>query len=231
MIQHPRKHHYLPQFYTKWWAGADRKLIRYTRPTSAKLDIKTVYPSEVGWQRDLYSYYDKDGNLTQVIETEFLKKVDDRAARALSKLNGDLALPLSAIDTNSWTIFIQSLLLRSPDHIAFLKIKAKKEFSDSIPMLRNAYPRLRSDDDPATFDQYMTKPDSIDIENMAMQIFPQMTQNPNIGRFIHGMSWSYRTVPDDCHGFLLCDDPVIRTNALSTQAIHSHSRSRYPVYA
>lgn len=220
MSSEPRKHHYLPEFYSKWWAGADRRLIRYTKPTTVKMDIKRVYPSEVGWQKDLYSFLDRTGNRSQVTEIEFFKKLDDKAARALRRLNSTFDVPLSVEESNVWTLFIQSLLLRSPTHIESFKQKAGVEFEKSLPDVRLAYPGLRKLDDPETFDEYEQQKGKFNINNIAMQIFPRTIVNSNIGKFIHEMFWAYRIVPNDSHKLLLSDDPVIRTNGLRKKDGH-----------
>ena len=216
MSQEPRKHHYLPEFHSSWWAASDRRLVRYTKPTENKIDIKRVYPSEVGWQRDLYAFADESGRQTQILESGFLKRIDDKAARVLRKLNENYDTPLRPDESGPWTVYIQSLLVRSPIAIALFKAKAHTIYDQILPDIRQAYGSLRSPTDPVTLEEYEAIRGPVDITDMAMRLFPKTILNQNIANFIHDMCWAYRTVPAGQHTLLLSDDPVVRTNGLKT---------------
>ncbi|MES2450166.1 MAG: DUF4238 domain-containing protein [Pseudomonadota bacterium] len=53
--QDPTKHHYIPEFFLRQWIGDDRRLERYDRPHPSKIMARRVFPSEVGWIKNLYT--------------------------------------------------------------------------------------------------------------------------------------------------------------------------------
>ena len=84
----PRDHHYLPQFYIDRWAR-DGKVFRYVRPRGkdGPIDCKRKPPKAIAYQRDLYHQPDiSDPIDSQSLELRFFQQIDDRAAKALQKL-------------------------------------------------------------------------------------------------------------------------------------------------
>lgn len=116
----PREHHFLPQFYTARWASGG-SVVRYVRPRpNAPLHGKTVVPKAIGKKRDLYAYSagttEED---RQRLEMQYFQQIDDRAAKALQKIDTDV--PGSNIDKVGLVQFVLSLQHCSPSRIAYLK--------------------------------------------------------------------------------------------------------------
>lgn len=117
----PRDHHYLPQFYIERWAK-DGKVFRYMRPRGkdGPLDCKRKPPKGIAYQRDLYHQPDiSDPIDSQSLELRLFQQIDDRAARALQKLEqhrhgtGEDRIALSQ--------FMISLLHRSPSRLSAMR--------------------------------------------------------------------------------------------------------------
>jgi hypothetical protein len=113
------RHHYLPQFYLRGWAAEPDGLIwRYKREPSGELSAKRVSPKATGYEQDLYSIKDTGPYLpdraSDVIETSFLRDVDNGAAVVLPALARSGPDALSESDKMAWALFLNSLLERDP---------------------------------------------------------------------------------------------------------------------
>ena len=73
------KHHYSPVFYSKEWAGPDRRLCEYSRPFKL-VKPKRVHPDGTGYERGLYTVPSNNPRVAEFIERE--KFTDDAAAGA-----------------------------------------------------------------------------------------------------------------------------------------------------
>jgi hypothetical protein len=53
-VNPPRKHHYVPVFYLKQWAGGDGRLCQYRRVYDGKVAVNRKHPDATGYKVDLY---------------------------------------------------------------------------------------------------------------------------------------------------------------------------------
>src|SRR5947207_223228 len=83
------KHHYVPVFYQKHFAASDGLMWVYDRLLRT---CKQLHPLSTCCQRDLYAVK-IPGSFKQIVETEFLRKIDGLASFALKKLPSVLAAP------------------------------------------------------------------------------------------------------------------------------------------
>ena len=84
------KHHYIPVFYQRHFTAPDGLLWVYDRLLKT---CKQLHPLSICFQHDLYAFKTLTGGLDQIVETEFLRKVDGLASSALKKLPTVLAAP------------------------------------------------------------------------------------------------------------------------------------------
>src|SRR5215475_15507383 len=102
------KHHYVPIFYLKQWAGEDGRLIEYCRRYKGVV-ARPTFPDGTGYVRGLYRLPDAPGN-EYVIETELISDIDNWAARTLQRLVTDGAFPgkLDGREAVGWCQFLYS---------------------------------------------------------------------------------------------------------------------------
>ena len=67
--QVPKKHHYIPQCYSKAWT-IDGKLVEY-RVRHNGLVRKSLSPAATGFKDNLYAVYDVPPDLKYILETRF----------------------------------------------------------------------------------------------------------------------------------------------------------------
>lgn len=127
----PKDHHYLPKFYLERWA-TDGKVVRYVRPLGAdgKLDCKWKSPTSIAYQENLYHLPDiQDPLESQHLEFRFFQQIDDRAAKALQKL--DASITGTSKDRVALAQFMISLLHRSPSRLAQIRAELEKRTADA----------------------------------------------------------------------------------------------------
>jgi Protein of unknown function (DUF4238) len=81
MANPPKKHHYLPEFMLRSWAGQDGKFVRYMPVHDGRLDKKRVFPSQAGFELDLYTIQGfEDPWKATSLEHSFFAPLDTHAA-------------------------------------------------------------------------------------------------------------------------------------------------------
>src|ERR1700759_577867 len=111
------KHHYIPVFYLKQWAGLDSQIYEYKQRYHGIL-TKRVHPDATGYIHGLNTVPGLPPEEAQYIEHEYPQKLDHKASLAL-KLLLQLASLRSddATRTVAWASFLDSLTLRSPESL------------------------------------------------------------------------------------------------------------------
>jgi len=111
-----RRHHYVPQFYLRAFAGTDGKLWQYTREPSGKVSERRVSPKATGFEADLYRVRDVATFMPERdptgIESSFLASIDGAAAPVLRKLLVEPSPTLSDEERTAWALFLNSMLER-----------------------------------------------------------------------------------------------------------------------
>jgi hypothetical protein len=83
-----QKHHYIPVFYLKQWAGSDGRLCEFSRPYDS-VKPRMVHPDGTAYRRGLNTFSRLPSELADFLEGRFFKEVDNQAARVLLMLLRD----------------------------------------------------------------------------------------------------------------------------------------------
>ena len=145
----PRKHHYIPEFWTKRWVGPDGCAERYTRPIPEKIVSHRKPPSAIGWRESLYILPDFQ-ETTKNFEINFFKIIDQRASDIFDKIDNSNEVKLNKSESVSFSLFILSLLHRSPAAMELLEKSTKSTVESIISDLQTKYDLVRSKNDPET---------------------------------------------------------------------------------
>jgi Protein of unknown function (DUF4238) len=181
-----KKHHYLPIFYTKRWAGNDGRICEFSKPYASKIKPKRVHPAGTGYVRGLYDMKGLSEELKDQFERLFLKPVDAKAADALFIIENSLASHVwNSDDRSAWTRFILSLLMRMPEDVEHLKALVYEEWHRPDAEIQARYLEAKSDDDPATMIEWMAKNDPTLIENSSFKIATNLMNHQTIGEDIN----------------------------------------------
>jgi len=205
MLNNPKDHHYLPQFLLRAWAGCDGKIERFTQPRPGKLDVRRVYPSEAGFQRNLYAA-PPGVNPSFDAERDFFQKLDSAAALAHAKLLR-LEKP-DAQDRYSWAAFVLSLFHRTPEHLKATTALLDAMW-DRVDDSQGRYEAIRQAGDPLTIQEYLLRLDpNIRARSSFASLLRSIESSPLVN-FLSRITWGVIDVSAAARSLLLSDNPVM----------------------
>lgn len=211
--QIPNKHHFIPQFWIKNWAGTDGKVQRFRNPYKRIVSSQRKFPAAVGWFKGLYDI-STHGKKTLDFETLLFRKIDQSASNLFNRLK---ATPLPALrksDTVSLGIFITSLLHRSPAGLEAMNKLAEKMERDIRADLRPKYSKIRGPNDPPDVESYEALLGPNAHKDHMAGMFHTVLGNENVVNAFINLFWRRIDLPPEAPNLLLSDDPLIRTNGL-----------------
>ena len=195
MIPLPRKHHYIPEFYSKWWAGPSGQLECWVRPTPTKIIVRRAYPSEVGWVRNLYWSPEEDAREAQRIELMLFQRLDHDAAISLRKLNEPVVDYLDSKDTSAWSTFIMSLFHRTPDNLAGFKTHGRLVMRNILPSLKQQLKGGKGPGKHKSMDEYEANLNDAELERVVLRCLLSLVYSKNVGQFFTDMHWTHIDLP------------------------------------
>jgi hypothetical protein len=182
----PRKHHYLPEFYTKRWAGQDGHLIRYSLVSGGKVDQKRVTPGGVGFQRDLYTFPMYEDDKAQELELGLFSCVDNYGSLAIEEMEKGKIPQQNELRT-AFATFALGLMQRTPHAIESEMDAIREQMNQKVEMLP----------------EY-----DVGVRLVALIRLFYMTDASPIGRAVINMDWNLIEAPPSV-SLLTCDDPVL----------------------
>ena len=177
-----QRHHYIPEFFIRRWAGEDGQVWSYTRPYKA-LDRKRKFPSATGFEFDLYALSGGDPEARHSIETDFMQRVDSRAAQALQEVVAKRGAVEDVRLRSDWSRFVMSLISRSPSRVQEIsRVAQARDHRGDVASLEARYQAMRGDDWPATVAEYVTqiRDDGFD-QDLGRLVVRRLSDSPRIG--------------------------------------------------
>jgi hypothetical protein len=201
------KHHYIPVFYLKEWATRpDGRLVEFSMPYKGIVKPQHKHPDATGYVRGLYRMPGVAEEFAEIIEQTFFKKVDDQAAYAHQRQlqRGKMTLRMR----EAWTLFILSILMRSPKAVA----DTFEKFTEDLPEQWEEAKKQWAIDFPNELplgDYNLTV-----ARQYALVQLRRFIANDAIGLLIHSMIWTCLDLRKERYRLLTSDRPVIMTNGL-----------------
>ena len=210
----PKKHHYVPEFYLKRWAGEDRKVSDFRR-FDGRLVHRRRFPSETGFEIELYSIRTHtDPQRRQIIEKGLMSRVDNGASRALEYMEETGNPPGDSEHRNAWTRYLLSLIYRSPMQVERLRQKIAANRDEVLDNVAHRYADLRGETDPDTFEEYLAKDDGRIEEESLLPLMRNVINSEKVGTALIRMTWGIMQFKLLTHGFLTCDIPIMLSDGL-----------------
>lgn len=150
------KHHYIPVFYLKRWAGNDGRLCVYSRPYD-RVKANRKNPDATGYEYDLYAIRGAGAETAGHLEGRFLLSADNDAARALDLLETGRIAQLDVRLRSAWSRFVMTLLHRNPEAVAKWIGKATQASAQAGEDFRANYATRRLPTDPDTYEKYQLR--------------------------------------------------------------------------
>jgi hypothetical protein len=203
----PHKHHFIPAFYLKQWAGPDGMLIEWSRPYKQVMPISR-HPNATAFQYDLYTFHNLLPDSRQLFEQAFLQSTDDLASQALTRILERQMDTLDDLRKSGWARFLMTLRFRHPDVVAEVRAGITALWKNHGRFTKTQYELARSADDPETFDEYLAKLSPDGDVRAQLDLLVASMDNEQIGRHIVGMAWAVMDVSAASHRLLTSDWPV-----------------------
>jgi Protein of unknown function (DUF4238) len=215
-VSDPHRHHYIPVFYLKKWAGPDGQLCEYSRPYN-ETKAKRKHPAATAYVDNLYAVPGLAPEHTQFVEKKFMQMVDSNAAEAMTAL---LTQTEPAGDNESdwrraiyWAIFIHSLTLRNPEVIGRVQrgidersLSVKIATGEEIRQAINSNSKIR-------VRKLARAPAQLALPNLIKSL-------PAIRTLINDMTWFTYHTGNTKHSVLTSDSPIFMYERLSGPDAH-----------
>ncbi len=208
--QPPRRHHFVPEFYQRRWAGDDRRVERYEL-INGSVKRRRVFPSEAGFRVDLYRHPGSmmDEWSAQALEWDVLSKIDDAAAKALDAL---LSEPNALRDRDvrrSWTIFLRTMLLRTPYQQAGSLAALEIIWRAADEEVERKYAAMRTPGMPETATAYLEALNPNAARESAFRIYAESMGNDRTTHHIMNLPWRIYDCSVADYRLVLSDHPVV----------------------
>jgi hypothetical protein len=150
------------------------------------------------------------------MEKVFMSAVDNTAAQALQYLAKGLdASEMPERARMAWARFLYSLILRTPEHLEWARLKLKEMQVEIVDAERELYLSKRTERDPPTFEEfrqaYLSNPDN----QAPTRFLHRFISNGPATNHIMRMRWSIASFKKTKHLLLTSDRPLVMTNGFS----------------
>ncbi len=210
------RHHYIPVFYLKQWAGDDGRVCEFSKPYD-RVKPRRVHPEGTGYVDGLNTVEGLPDNQEQYLENVFFKIADDDAARALRVLLAPPPWNLTVKDRSGWSRFIMSLMLRNPESMERHRKVAAALFKDMLPRIEESYAKDRGPNDPPTYAEYAELHGPNPAGRTIVRLFQSLVDNVELGRRINSMRWLVLAARNPKFELLTSDRPLLITNGIGHQ--------------
>lgn len=191
----PKRHHFIPQFLLKQWAGDDDKMLHsYWLREDASLGMDRYPPKSVACEDWLYETTGFPPQHAQQMEDKFFKPLDTRASNVLPYLTGGRLSELSDQMTCDWARFVMSIWFRTPNDVKGLQkvVEALASPAISEEVLGLSIPE--------------GFPDGA-LSQLTMEAVRQAIDNEERGTALLNMQWAVLTSPGE-HRYMISDWPL-----------------------
>jgi hypothetical protein len=214
-MNEPSKHHYIPVFYLKQWAGADG-MVCEMRKVRSGLSILRKSPKATSFKRDLYRIDNVPPERAQIFEKAFLSIADNDACKALQKLihenkNWDTRL------RSAWARFIMSILLRNPETVATIRDHILKIWEVGLEVLKSEYSKQPAGNE--TFEEYFARNHREKPNLDAARFLQSLIDDSKVGGDINSLRWDVVEL-NQSDTFLLTSDRPIEMPWLGSPDAH-----------
>jgi hypothetical protein len=207
------RHHYIPVFYLKQWAGDDGRVCEFSKPHD-RVKPRRTHPDGTGYHDGLNTVEGLPPDEAQFLEEVFFKIADDAAARALRILFTPPPWSLTPVERSGWSRFILSLMIRNPQSVQKHKEVALAIFRNVLSRIEERYAQNHSPDDPPTYAEYARIHGRNPEGRTIVRVLQSLFDNAEIGRQINSMRWHVLSARNSKFSILTSDRPLLITNGI-----------------
>jgi hypothetical protein len=206
----PRRHHYLPEFYQRKWAGEDGLIERFEEKSNG-LYRKRVSPTSAGFQRDLYAdpRHAPEDSVAHKLELNLFQKIDDDAARALEEFECVDIRRVTFDSRRNWVRFLRTLMHRSPTDLKATLDLYQKSWLKTSASTQSHYELIKKAGDPDTVEEYLVRQNPNVIRDTSFDMFFDSMSADRLTDHICSLAWSIHDVKEAKNTLLLSENPVV----------------------
>jgi hypothetical protein len=210
-----QKHHYIPKFYLKQWAGGDGTLCEFSRPHK-EVRPRKVTPDGTGYFRGLNTFARLPSQLAHFLENQFFRTVDNDASGVLRVLLQDkVDFDDPERSRSAWSRFLMSLIYRNPEGMTRIGTKVAAEFPTLLETtVRSHYQSRRIETDPETFEEFQSKITQKEIDEVHLLVMHRIMDSESVGRLLNQMQWAVIRFSEAHHRLITSDRPICMTPGL-----------------
>ena len=208
--QPPKRHHYLPASFQRFWAGPDRLVERFAPGHDGKIRAKRLSPTAIGWMENLYRIPgETDEWEAQRVETKFFARLDDAAISVMRDMINSGKPPRTGEQRSAWASFLIAFLHRTPEHLTATFGKLKELNEELMPEAERGYAELKGPNDPTTFEEWCSDHAGDAVERSMFRTIMNLITSPKVGPYLINLAWAVIDVTRADHSLMLGDNPVI----------------------
>jgi len=207
------KHHYIPVFYLRRWAGGDNRICEFSKPFD-RVKPRRTHPDGTGYVHGLNTIPGLPPHEAQYLENVFFKMTDDLASKALRILLSETPWHFTTEVRSGWSRFLMSLVLRDPESVARHRAAAQALFQQALPEVETDYLKRRKPTDPSTYAEYARINSPNPAGRIQAILMQRVIDSEFSGSHLNGMRWLVLHDPRPRHLLLTSDRPVVMTNGL-----------------
>ena len=205
------RQHFIPKFLLRPWTGPDHLLQVFKLDGSHIRPFRRA-PKSVAWREDLYSLSTPKNarGKRHGVETHFLQQIDDKGAKAKSKLLNPSYVGLSSEESMDWGLFLMSLRARQPHAVEHLRRTGAETLRRELDADPEEYRSIAGQGDPERLSEWVQKNVPGFIENWTIAQFPAISSHSKTLEAI--LTMGHHDIVDftGCsEHLLLSDDPCI----------------------
>jgi hypothetical protein len=205
----PRRHHYIPAFYLKRWAGADGDLQDFRRPYQDKVVTQRCHPNATGYVNRLYELQDFPNDLANQVEENFFKPCDTSASEVLDELEKqDGPIKLNSLQRTALARFLFSIIARHPADIAVVRRKFFQRFRIAYKSVEDKYARARGEGYPEKFSDWFDLRPQHEKETALFKVYLGAIDNEITGQRLINMNWLVKDVKYSVYPLMTSDCPI-----------------------
>jgi len=202
--------HYVPRFLLeRWHSGPDGKLTQFQWLRGA-LRADRFTAKAVAKEEHLYSQRRSEGEPNVALERDFLgPHIDEPAANAHRKILLDGHQSLSSQERYEWSRFLLSLLVRTPQMVAFLRGYGRQVMEQMLDEQPEGMAHLRKNNPAMVLREWAEVHRPHLLDDVGVRALPTILTSQELNQALLDGAWSTESLAGSNVDALITDNPVV----------------------
>lgn len=205
-MSEPRKHHFVPEFLLKRWAGPSARVTAWQREPNGGVRSFPVLPTETAVQRDLYARRAGPPELRNAHE-RLLNGIETRAAAAIkAAVSGDFKA-ISDQTRFDLAVFMVATHIRVPERVMHMRTEGRAVIEEFLSRPDPEFDRLNTGPEQNFLEWTLNNKPEV-VENFGIDVLPKLINGPSLQK-LYAMPWMLAHFAKTSSEVLLSDRPFV----------------------